>query len=362
MRVVIAPDSFGGHLRAGEVAAAIADGWRTGRPEDDLVLLPLSDGGEGLLDVLARDGDRFQTVEVAGPLATPVEARFLVRADGSAVIEAAEACGLHLLGPELRDPVRTTTYGVGQLLEAARHTGARRLVVGVGGSSTVDGGAGALLALGFRLRRANGHGLKVGGGELIEVSSAEPTWVDPAWRSIEVEVWADVRTPLLDAAAVYAPQKGADADAVGLLERALERWVGVVTRDLGQDAVPDAGDRYTGAAGGLAYGLAAGLGARLVAGAAAIGDDLGFEAALAGASLVVTGEGRLDATSREGKVVGYVAEVAAGAGIPAVAVAGVHDGDAGLADVEEASPGGPGEDPAADVAAAARRLAGRVGA
>lgn len=361
MRVVVAPDSFGGTLSAGEVAEAIAAGWRQERPGDELVVLPLSDGGEGLLEVVAAGTDRWETVEVAGPQATPVQARFLLRPDASAVVEAAEACGLHLVDADRRNPVITTTYGVGQLLEAARQAGARHVAVGVGGSATVDGGAGALLALGFRLRRRNGHGLKVGGGELVDVSDAAPQWVDPAWGDIDVEVWADVRTPLEQAAATYGPQKGADAQGVAFLERGLRRWAEVATRDLGPDC-PDPAAPHTGAAGGLAFGLAAGVGARLVDGAAAVAAAVGLGAALDGAAAVVTGEGRLDATSHEGKVVGHVARQAEAAGIPALAVVGRReDGGGGLADVEQASPGGPGEDPARDVAAAAARIAARFG-
>lgn len=363
MKVVIAPDSFGGTLAPRDAAAAIAEGWRRARPDDELVAVPLADGGEGLLDALARPDDTWLTTEACGPLGHPLDTGLLLRADGSAVIETALVAGLGIVDADRRDPLLATTYGVGELLDAARDVGCDRILVGLGGSATVDGGAGALTGLGFRLTVADGSGLKVGGRDLPRVSGADRGWARTDWDDVEVILLADVSTVLGDAARRFGPQKGATQEAIELLERGLLSWADVAERDL-------AGGRTlrtlpgTGAAGGLGFGLAAGLGARIVPGAAAVADLVDLDGALAGAGLVVTGEGRLDATTTEGKVVTEVLARGAAAGVPVAAVVGQLATDAvgaGLVDVEAAAPAGAGEDPAAEVAAAAERLASRLG-
>jgi glycerate 2-kinase len=362
VKVVVAPDGFGGTLSACEAAQAIAAGWRSVRAADELDLVPLSDGGEGLLDAIATAEDTWLTTEVVGPHGHPVEAALLLRPDGSAVIESAQACGLALLPPARRTPMPATTWGVGELLDAAREAGARRVLVGLGGSATVDGGAGALSGLGFRLRVEDGSGLKIGGGELARVRAVAPGWAAD-WRGVDVVLLADVTTQLADAARVFGPQKGASPADVEVLARGLGRWADVAERDL-------AGGRRlrdlpgSGAAGGLGFGLACALDATFVPGAATVADLQGLPAALDGADLVVTGEGRVDATSAQGKVVGHVAGIAADRGLAVAVVAGAIDGDvlaaAGLATLAEAAaPAGPGPDPAEEVAAAAARLAAR---
>lgn len=356
MRIVIAPDSFGGTLAAHEAADAIAAGWSRSRPQDEVVTLPLSDGGEGLVDVVCRDVDDVRITEVAGPLGHPRSARWLLRPDGVAVIGSSEACGLALVPVEQRSPLRTTTYGVGQLLAAVHQAGARRVLVGLGGSATVDGGAGALTGLGFRLTVADGSGLKIGGGDLGRVAHAERGW-GPDLRDLEVVLLADVTTTLLDAAAVFGPQKGATGDDVRLLTAGLATWADVAERDLA------AGQRWrdlagSGAAGGLGFGLACGIGARFVGGADAVADLVGLDDAVARADVIVTGEGRLDATSGQGKVVGAVARRARDRGLPVLAVAGqAGDGAPDLDAVELSAPDGPGDDPTAEVRDAAARLA-----
>jgi glycerate kinase len=360
VKVVIAPDSFGGTLSPRQAADAIADGWRRGRPGDEVVAVPLSDGGEGLLDALGTPDDRWLTTEACGPLGHPLEARLLLRPDGTAVIESALVCGLALVEDRRRNPLVATTYGVGELLDAACDAGARRILVGLGGSATVDGGAGALTGLGFRLRVADGSGLKVGGADLHRVHAAERGWAREDWDAVEVVLLADVRTPLPDAARRFGPQKGALPDAVPRLEAGLAAWAEVAERDLaGGRRLRD--EPGTGAAGGLGFGLAAALGARIVPGADAVAELVALDAALAGAALVVTGEGRIDDTTGEGKVVTEVRRRARRRGIPTLAVAGqVTGAPAGLADTEAAAPGGPGEHPGAEVAAAAERLAVRA--
>lgn len=328
MRVVIAPDSFGGTLTPVQAAEAIRDGWLVARPSDEVVLRPMSDGGEGLLDVIAHavPQARRVEVEVVGPLGLPVHAGFLVLADGTAVIESAQACGLHLVPVDRRNPLRTTTWGVGQLLAAAADGGATRVVVGLGGSATVDGGAGALCGLGARLVVDDGSGLKVGAEDLPRVAGVSVGWADPAVTELsEVVLLADVDTTILDAPARFGPQKGADAEAVRHLEAGLRAWIDVVARDL--PGGPDPSAPGTGAAGGLGFGLAAWTGGAIVAGAAHVARQIGLPDAVRDADIVVTGEGRVDATSLQGKVVGEVVALATRAGARSVVVAGQLVGD-----------------------------------
>lgn len=355
VRVVVAPDSFGGTLTADEAAAAIADGWRRARPDDELVQRPMSDGGEGFLEAVGRPADEEHEVEVAGPVGKPVTARWL-RRDDTAYVESALACGLALVEPDERDPLATTTYGVGELLEAARRTGVARIVVGLGGSATVDGGAGALTGLGWRLRVADGSGLKIGGGEVGRIARIDRGWASPAWDDVEVVVLADVATPLGEAARTFGPQKGADEAAVAHLAAGLETFARVVEADL--DVAGLSQRPGTGAAGGLAFGLVAGLGGLLRAGAPVVADEVGLDDVLRDADLVVTGEGRVDATTSAGKVVSEVADRARTFGLPMTIVAGsgrIPDEVEG----ELSAPDGPGADPAGEVAAAAARLAAR---
>ncbi len=282
--VLCCPDKFRGSLTADEAAHALVAGVeRTGREARPL---PLADGGEGTLAVLCPSHGDLRTARVTGPLGDPVESQWGLR-DGTAVVEMAQASGLALLaGPN--DPLRATTRGTGELIRVALDTGARRVIVAVGGSATVDGGLGALEALDFGLRGA------------------------------EVVVACDVETTFVDAARVFGPQKGADAEAVAVLEQRLERLAARYREEHGVDV---AALRGAGAAGGLAGGLAA-IGARLRPGAELVAEMVGLRDALASASLVITGEGRFDATSLAGKVVGHVLHEAAELRRPAAVVAG----------------------------------------
>lgn len=367
VRVVIAPDSFGGTLSAPQAAAAIAQGWRRVHADAEVAVLPMSDGGEGLLEALlagSMSGAAVHELEVVDPRGLATRARFLLAEDGTAVVESAQACGLTLLDEDRRDPRRTTTWGVGQLLDAARTAGATRILVGLGGSATVDGGTGALSGLGFRLVVADGSGLKIGGEDLPRVAGVERTWVAD-WSGTEVVLLADVTEVLAEAAATYGPQKGADPASVAHLEAGLAAWREVAERDL--DAPSELAEAPgSGAAGGLGYGLAAGIGARFAHGARTVARLQGLGAALVGGGagadvdVVITGEGRLDATTSSGKVVSVVAELGREHGVAVLAVVGQRRSEpVGLQAVEEAAPEGPGEDPAAEVAAAAERLAGR---
>ncbi|WBL36926.1 glycerate kinase [Tepidiforma flava] len=323
MRVLIAPQEFKGSLAADEAAAAIAAGIRAARPGWQLDLLPLSDGGPGLLDALRRAvrADTAAAV-VHDPLGRPVLGRYLrLRETGDAVIEAAQANGLFHLKPEERDALRADTFGVGELIAAAAADEPPRMLIGVGGSATTDGGAGALRALGARFLDGAGADIPPGGGPLARLERIE--WNPPAWLGrFSVVVAADVRSPLCGpagAARVFAPQKGASPAEVDLLEEALERFAAVVRRVTGVDLrdLPGAG-----AAGGLAGGLRAFLGAAIESGFDIVAGVTRFAGRLAAADLVITGEGSYDEQSLAGKVTGRVLEAARAAGKPAVVFAG----------------------------------------
>lgn len=322
MRILIAPDGFGGTLTPAQAAQAIAVGWRSARPGDELDVAPMSDGGAGLLEVLAAalPESVLHAVEVEDPLARPVTAAVLL--DGrTAYVESAAACGLHLLEPDERTPTRTTTYGVGQLVRTALDLGARRVIVGLGGSATNDGGAGLLAALGVQRMDAAGERLAPGGAALRKVAELRGA-PDPRLAGVELVAATDVDSPLLGllgASAVFGPQKGAAREDVALLDGALTRWADVLEPHLGV-AVRDLPG--AGAAGGLGAALLA-LGARREPGIALVQRLVGLAERVAQADLVVTGEGTFDFSSLTGKVVSGVAALAAEAAVPCVVLAGV---------------------------------------
>lgn len=324
LKVVVAPNAFKGTLSAPQAAAAIARGVREVFPDADIVEVPVADGGDGTTEALvgAHHGDR-RSVEVEGPLGDPVTASFgLIEGGRTAVVELAESSGLALIPAERRDPRRASTYGFGQLLLAALEAGVGRMIAGIGGSATNDGGAGMAQALGYRLLDASGAELERGGAALIGLQRIDASDVDSRWRSVPVRVACDVTNPLtgpLGASAVYGPQKGAGPAAVAELDAALAHLAEVVARDLGKrvDRLPGAG-----AAGGAGAGLVAFLDASLVPGAPLVVEAAGFDSKLAGASLVITGEGRVDDQTAFGKAPGEVARRAKAAGVPVVLIAG----------------------------------------
>ncbi len=337
----MAPDKFAGTLTAAEAAGAIVAGWSSVRPGDEVVTIPMADGGEGTMAVVEAAVPRSVRVpvEVADARGRAVAAAWLRLPDGRALVEAAEACGLSRLLPEERDPLTATSYGVGQLLAAAAAGRATCILVGLGGSATVDGGAGMATALGHRLLRADGNGVRVGAAslrDLVRIRPGRPL-------GVPVTVAVDVTSPLLGpagAVAVFAPQKGASPADLPLLEQALRTLADVAERDLTGGPWRDLPG--AGAAGGLGFALAAFTGAELVPGAAAVADLVGLEAALAGADVVVTGEGALDAQSTAGKAPVHVAARARAAGARVLAVVGrVEDGGERLFDtVAELGPDG----------------------
>jgi glycerate kinase len=316
LRVVIAPDSFKGSIGAGGAAAALAGGWHAVRPGDEVVCVPLADGGEGTLDVLAAAvrGARWHQARVTGPAGQPVDAAWLELPGGLAAVELARASGLPLLARP--DPLGAQTTGLGEIIGHALDAGARQVVIALGGSASTDGGTGALAALGARFLDAAGAPLPPGGGALTGLASADLAGLRPPPDG-GVSCLSDVRAPLLGpagAAAVFGPQKGASPAQVARLEDGLSR----LASSLGGD--PDAPG--AGAAGGTGYGFAAAWGAQLGPGALQLSRLAGLDQALAGAGLVITGEGRYDETSGTGKVAGTVFAAAAAAGVPAALVAG----------------------------------------
>lgn len=362
MKVLVAPDKFKLSLSAAEAAEAMRLGVLDAAPGAEVLILPVADGGEGTLDTLlnAAPGRTLRRT-VTGPLGEPVEARFGLLPDGAAVVELAEAAGYRLVPEAARNPTRTTTRGVGELMLAALDEDAASLLVAIGGSATNDGGAGMLQGVGARLLDADGRDIPLGGGGLARLEHADLSTIDPRLRRVPIRVACDVNNSLTGprgASAVYGPQKGATPAMVELLDANLRRFARVLRRDAAIDVEFTPG---AGAAGGIGAGLLA-LGARLVPGADLVLDAIGFDAALQSADLVLTGEGRIDEQTPSGKVVAAVVARAGRARVAVHAFAGrVEPGfealyALGLAGAHEVSPRGtPIETALRDAAANLRR-------
>lgn len=323
MRILVAPQGFKGTLSGPRAASAIAEGVSRALPGAEVDTLPVADGGHGTLDVLlSATGGQLRSAAVMGPMGQTVEARWGVLGDGAtAVVEMAEASGLTLVPETQRDPMRATTYGTGQLLQAALDEGFRSIIVGVGGSATVDGGAGALQALGVRLADSQGNDVPLGAAGLAALAAMSMGRAHPALADASISIATDVTNPLCGpqgAAIVYGPQKGALPHQLSALDGALANLANVVAHDMANDVrdLPGAG-----AAGGLAAGLAA-IGARIVPGAALICDTIDIDAHIDGAALVITGEGRLDGQTMFNKAPMEVAKRAAAHGVPCIAIGG----------------------------------------
>ena len=324
VRIVVAPQAFKGSLSAQEACRAIREGVLRVLPDAEIVLVPMADGGDGTLEALieATNGV-YQETTVQGPLGEKVLAAWGVTGNGeTAVVEIARASGLVLVPQERLDPRRASTYGTGQLIRAALDAGCRRMIVGVGGSATNDGGAGMASALGVRFIDAGGNDLPEGGAALARLALIDLTGLDPRVGSCEFLVACDVTNPLLGpqgASAVYGPQKGATPEVVKELDVALSGYGEVLALAAGRDVsnVPGAG-----AAGGLGAGLMAFLDARLQPGVDLVADAVGLDAALDSADLVITGEGRLDGQTAYNKVPVGVARRAKVRGLRVIALAG----------------------------------------
>ena len=322
MHIVVAPDKFKGCLTASEVGRAIADGLLSGHGDTTTAtVLPVADGGDGTVAAAVAAGFRRVTVEVEGPTGAPVLAPYAI--DGSrAVVELAAACGLERLPARRRDPLLSSTFGLGQVIGDAIDRGATDIVVGLGGSASTDGGAGMVQALGASLLDGTGADIRRGGETLAAIRTIELTALRRRLVGVRLSVACDVDNPLLGprgAAAVFGPQKGAGPEDVVLLEVGLARWADVVTDAIGVDFRQQAG---AGAAGGTGFAALAVLGAVMAPGIKLILDLLDFDTIVRGADLVVTGEGSLDEQSLSGKAPVGVAAAAALAGVPTVAVAG----------------------------------------
>jgi glycerate kinase len=331
MRVLVAPDKFRGTLTAEQAALAIELGWLRARPGDTVVRVPMADGGEGTLDaLLAGSMGRRMRARVTGPLGAPVEAAFgaIATPEGPvAVVEMSRASGLRLVAEGRRDPLHATTRGTGELIRAALAERPVRVIVAVGGSATTDGGAGMAQALGARLTDAKGRQIRPGGEGLLDLARVDVSELEVSARGVRFLVAADVDNPLVGpsgAAAVFAPQKGASPQDVVLLDRALAHYASVLYRDLGVDVrdVPGAG-----AAGGLAAGLIAFLGAHVRPGVEIVMEAVRLPERILSSDLVITGEGKLDASSLGGKAVAGIARVAREAGTPALVLAGRADAE-----------------------------------
>ena len=324
VKIVVAPNSFKGSLSATQAAKAIARGVHEVLPDATVIEVPVADGGEGTAEALVTaNRGKYEWVNVEGPLGDPVLASYgLIDGGKTAVMELASASGFALVPAVKRDVKRASTYGFGQLLDAARKAGARSIIAGIGGSATNDGGAGMAQALGVRLLDAAGNEVTRGGAALLQVDRVDASAMDAGWASVDVRVACDVTNPLTGprgASAVYGPQKGADPAAVALLDRALAHFAEIIARDLNKRVanVPGAG-----AAGGTGAGMIAFLNATLEPGAPLIVAASGFDAQLSDADLVITGEGRVDAQTNYGKAPGEVAGRAKAAGVPVLLIAG----------------------------------------
>lgn len=321
MRVLICPDKFAGTLTAVEVAAAVADGWRSVRPADSLAARPLSDGGPGFVDVLARALDgTVVAVPTTDPIGRPVTGHILLHGD-TAYVESAQACGLDLLAEDERDPKITTSFGLSSLVLAAAESGARTAVIGLGGSATNDGGAGFLAGLGVAVLSPAGLTVGPGGAALVAAASLSGA---PRLRGMALVAATDVDNPLTGlhgASNVYGPQKGATREDVLLLDGALERFGAVLAAGLDTAPADLATLPGAGAAGGLGAALLA-LGGRVESGIGLVRELVGLDEALDAADLVVTGEGSFDEQSLRGKVVAGVATAARDRGVPCVVLAG----------------------------------------
>jgi glycerate 2-kinase len=316
VRVLIAPDSFKGSVSATAAAATLARGWLAERPADQVTCLPLADGGEGTLDVLAAavPGARWHQAVVTGPGNEPVDCAWLELPGAAAAVELARVSGLPLLSRP--DPLGSHTVGLGEVIGQALDHGASQIVIGLGGSASTDGGTGALAALGARFLDAAGRELPPGGGALAALAAVDTAGLRPPPDG-GVICLTDVTAPLLGplgAAAVFGPQKGAGPRQVAQLEAGLARLAELLGGEPGTPGM--------GAAGGTGYGLAAGWGAALMPGAAELARLAGLDRAVARADLVVTGEGRFDPTSLTGKAAGTMIAAAAAAGVPVALVAG----------------------------------------
>ena len=323
MKIVIAPDSFKESLSASNVAQAIARGVKSVVPDAHLVCVPMADGGEGTLDaVLAVTGGERRELTVADALGRPITASWGWLPEQTAVIEMASAAGLEHIALADRDPLRADTQGVGELLKAALDTGAKRIVLTAGGSATNDGGTGMLRALGLRLLDQQGHDIDKGGQALSQLAQIDTSRFDTRLKQVEITIATDVRNPLCGptgASAIFGPQKGATPAMVAELDRALSQFANVTAKVTGQDMRESSG---AGAAGGLGFAAMAWLNASMRPGVEVVAELAQLSAHLRQAHLAITGEGRMDSQTLQGKTPWGVMQLASAQQIPVIAIVG----------------------------------------
>lgn len=325
MKIVIAPDSFKESLSAEECSLAIKAGFSTVFPDAQYICLPVADGGEGTVDAMvAATGGRIVSVEVTGPMGESVNGFYGLTGDGrTAIIEMALASGLMLVAPKARNPLLASSYGTGELIRHALNSGIRHIILGIGGSATLDGGMGMAQALGVRFLDAQGTSLRAGGGSLSALASIEMQQCDPRLRDCCIEVACDVDNPLLGsrgAAAVFGPQKGATPEMVAELERGLAHYASVLQTLSGKDVSDIVGG---GAAGGMGVAAVIFLQGKIKPGIEIVLQAVRLEEAVKGASLVITGEGRIDSQTAGGKAPIGVAALAKRHNVPVIGIAGV---------------------------------------
>ena len=332
MKIIIAPDSYKESLSAMDVAIAIENGFKQVLPNAEYVKLPMADGGEGTVQSLvdATNGT-INKHTVTGPIGQSVEGFWGLLGEGdTAVIEMAAASGIHLVAPEQRNPLITTTYGTGELLKAALDQGVKHIIVGIGGSATNDGGIGMAQALGIRLLDNQGQELGYGGGELARLATIDTSKLDPRLAQVRLEVACDVDNPLCGekgASAVFGPQKGATPDMVAELDNNLAHYAAIIKQQLGVDVRDMAG---AGAAGGMGAALLGLFDAELRPGIEIVMDAVNLDDIVADADLVITGEGRIDSQTIHGKTPIGVARTAKKHGLPVIGIAGCLSSDCGV--------------------------------
>lgn len=327
MKILIAPDSFKESLEALDVCHAIQSGFSQLFPDADYKLLPMADGGEGTSAVLSYVlGGRWKEVRVHDPLMRPITAKYLLLPNATAVIEVAQACGLHLLTADERNPIVASTYGVGELIADALEEGAKRIIIGLGGSATNDAGLGMLMALGITFHDINDSLLTHGGGALASLHKLDNTNLHTKISDTVFEVACDVTNPLcglLGASAVFGPQKGACPEQVNTLDKALSHFATICGQHGYEDCQHVAG---AGAAGGLGYAMMTFFKAQLKSGFDTVAEVAHLSQHIAEADLVITGEGKLDAQTAMGKVAGGISQIAQASRTPVIAICGSVDG------------------------------------
>ena len=323
MKIVVAPDSYKGNMRSDKVCRIIRDAVLQEEPDTQIVTLPMADGGEGTVEAMvAATGGTLHSFPVCGPLGTDVEAHYGLLPDGTAVMEMASASGIELVPPERLNPMDATTYGTGELLRHLLESGHRSIIMGIGGSATVDGGSGMAQALGFRLLDEGGQEIGERGGKILSrIREIDSSASLPELRDAVIRVACDVTNPLTGpngAASVFGPQKGATPEMIPELDAGLKQLASIAGID------EASGD---GAAGGLGYGLRVFCGAEVLSGAGLVADAVGFHEALEGADLLITGEGRTDGQTASGKLCSVLAGIAREKGVRTLLLSGALSGD-----------------------------------